>query len=95
MPLIIKRCKADYQSAVSLKLKKGCLILIPTTAIHYDGDIYVDPHNFDPDRFLEDDIEKMSTFMPFGSKLTCENNGKGEIFLYLNAYFVTEKERIL
>lgn len=70
VPLIIKRCKEHYVSSkFGLKLAKNNLVLIPTSAIHHDANIYTDPKKFDPDRFLEDDIEKLSTFLPFGSKV--------------------------
>lgn len=66
-PLIIKKCTENYESPFGAKFIKNNLVFIPTSAIHHDPQIYVDPQNFDPDRFLEDDIEKMDTFLPFGS----------------------------
>lgn len=82
VPLILKRCEENYESKIfDLKFTKNNLVLIPTSAIHYDAGIYVDPENFDPDRFLEDDIEKRSTFLPFGSKITShEDKYKGKYF---------------
>lgn len=79
VPLIVKRCEENYESVeCSLKLAKGNLVLIPTNAIHHDVNIYVDPNKFDPDRFLEDDIEKLSTFLPFSYKVTSHSdNHKG------------------
>lgn len=80
VPLIMLSCMESYESPQlqhHLKLNKDNLVLIPTSAIHHDPNIYTDPENFDPDRFLEDDIEKSSVFLPFGSRISY-NSSKNE-----------------
>lgn len=79
VPIIIKRCEENYESTTSsLKFTKSNFVLIPISAVHHDTDIYVDPENFDPDRFLEDDKEKKDAFLPFGSKVTSDEDFNGK-----------------
>lgn len=49
-------------------IQKGILVLIPLFAIHYDPEYYPEPEKFDPDRFLEENIQKRPpyTYLPFG-----------------------------
>ncbi|XVE82574.1 hypothetical protein DITRI_Ditri16bG0016600 [Diplodiscus trichospermus] len=47
------------------EIKKGWLVNIDATYIHYDPNLYRDPMQFNPSRF--DETQKPYSFMPFGS----------------------------
>ncbi|OMO56987.1 Cytochrome P450 [Corchorus capsularis] len=48
-----------------VKVKKGWMVNVDATCIHYDPDVYKDPTEFNPSRF--DDIQKPYSFLPFGA----------------------------
>lgn len=52
----------------SIVVPKGTSILIPTIGIHRDPQYYPNPLKFDPERFNEDNRQKIDpmTFLPFG-----------------------------
>lgn len=49
-------------------IPKGAQVIIPTTAIHFDPDIYNDPLTYDPNRFSEEEVNKRPacSFLAFG-----------------------------
>ncbi|XP_050429640.1 probable cytochrome P450 6a13 [Adelges cooleyi] len=51
-----------------ITLRPGTKIIIPAKSIHYDPENYPNPLNFDPERYSEENINKLhpNTYMPFG-----------------------------
>ncbi|XP_022741804.1 abscisic acid 8'-hydroxylase 3-like [Durio zibethinus] len=48
-----------------VEIKKGWLVNVDATCVHYDPDVYKDPRRFNPSRF--DEIQKPYSFLPFGA----------------------------
>lgn len=46
-------------------VKAGTSICIPVHALHHDSNYYSQPNKFDPDRFLNGDVDSF-VYMPFG-----------------------------
>lgn len=68
-PQLNRICVKDFEVPNSnFTIKKGTRIIIPAGEMHRDHDIYPDPDNFDPDRFLPENKEKRHgfTYLPFG-----------------------------
>ncbi|GJQ82010.1 Cyp6a9 [Trypoxylus dichotomus] len=69
IPILSRVCTKDYRVPDSnILIRVGEPVIIAVRGIHYDPDIYPDPHKFDPMRFTE---EKKSNrhqfaFLPFG-----------------------------
>lgn len=62
-------CENDYKiEKWNLTIEKGVLVIIPTSAINMDPEIYPNPEVFDPDRFTPQQIESRHSmaFLPFG-----------------------------
>lgn len=69
IPNLFRKTQEDYKVPDSeLVLEKGISVLIPVRAIHYDEDIYPEPHKFNPDRFSPEEIAKRhpQSFLGFG-----------------------------
>ncbi|XP_055611068.1 probable cytochrome P450 308a1 [Uranotaenia lowii] len=47
-------------------VKKGMTVIIPTSAIHCDPEIFPDPYRFDPDRFLEENKDSRHRYAYLG-----------------------------
>ncbi|KAL5285749.1 Cyp6a9.2 family protein [Megaselia abdita] len=69
IPNLLRLTQEDYHVPDSnLILEKGMSVLIPIRAIHYDEDIYPNPHKFNPDRFSPEEMSKRhpQSFLGFG-----------------------------
>lgn len=69
-PFLIRECGKDYQIPDSdLVIEKGTSVIISTFGIHRDPELFSDPDTFNPDRFNEENIQKIQPFsyLPFGS----------------------------
>lgn len=69
LPSLSRVCTKDYQVPNSeIQLRIGDSVMILVRGIHYDPDIYPDPHKFDPTRFTEENKSKRHqfAFLPFG-----------------------------
>lgn len=69
IPNLFRKAQKNYTVPGSnLVIEPGTSVLIPIRAIHYDEDIYPDPHKFDPERFTSEEIAKRHTqsFLGFG-----------------------------
>lgn len=63
-------CENDYKiEKWNLTIEKGVLVIVPTSAINMDPEIYPNPELFDPDRFTPDQIKTRHpmAFLPFGA----------------------------
>ncbi|XWS45457.1 hypothetical protein CRYUN_Cryun15aG0138200 [Craigia yunnanensis] len=56
---------SSHLSIAGFEIKKGWLVNIDATCIHYDPNLYKDPMQFNPSRF--DETPKPYSFIPFGS----------------------------
>ncbi|GAB0100900.1 hypothetical protein DMENIID0001_169980 [Sergentomyia squamirostris] len=71
-PVIIlnRQCVKDYElPGTGITLEKGTRLIIPAHAIHSDPKHFPQPDVFNPDRFVNENLnteEKGVTFMPFG-----------------------------
>ena len=73
-------------------LPKGTVIIPQISSVLYDENIFPDPHNFVPERFLSDDggVKKIEEFVPFSmGKRQClgESLAKMELQLILSNFF--------
>lgn len=67
-------CVKDYTieaknpNEKTVTIQKGCLIAIPAIAIHYHPKFFPNPEKFDPERFSDENKQKLcpGAFMPFG-----------------------------
>lgn len=62
-------CTKDYVVPdTNITLKKNDSVIIPIKALHWDPEMYPDPHVFDPERFSEENKKKRHpfSFIPFG-----------------------------
>ncbi|KAK5643741.1 hypothetical protein RI129_007586 [Pyrocoelia pectoralis] len=61
--------KAQRPEEADLYLEKGSILLFPVYPIHRDPKYYPNPEQFDPERFNEENREKINrcAYMPFGS----------------------------
>lgn len=52
----------------ALNLKKGATIIIPILALHHDERYFPNPKRFDPDRFSDENKNKIvpGSYLPFG-----------------------------
>uniref|UniRef100_A0A1B6M3Z0 Cytochrome P450 n=1 Tax=Graphocephala atropunctata TaxID=36148 RepID=A0A1B6M3Z0_9HEMI len=69
---LTKTCTKDCtleSNGLSFPVRKGDHIWVPAYAIHHDPDIYPNPDEFDPDRFLPENVKNRHpmSYMPFGA----------------------------
>lgn len=69
--MLTRTCVKDYQIPGTDKvIKKGVEIFVPSFSLHRDDKYYVDPLDFDPDRFNEKNLDGKNQlnrpFYPFG-----------------------------
>ncbi|KAL5276311.1 hypothetical protein ACFFRR_001885 [Megaselia abdita] len=80
-------CESDYTiKKWNLKIEKGVLIIIPTSAINMDPEIFPNPEVFNPERFTPENIESRHSmaFLPFGEGgRSCIGREFGKIMLKL------------
>lgn len=73
------------------KIPKDTVILANLRDAHYDKGYWVDPHNFRPERFIDDanqKIVKHEAFMPFSTgKRTClgDSMAKDSLFIFFTS----------
>jgi cytochrome P450 family 6 len=68
--MLFREATEDYKVPdMSLVIRKGEKIVIPTYSIHHDPKYYPDPFKFDPERFSEEEKSKRpnGTYLPFGN----------------------------
>ncbi|KAL7027664.1 hypothetical protein ACKWTF_005515 [Chironomus riparius] len=70
-PLLMRETNKDYTfSGTNLTVEKDTMILIPLLGLHHDPDIFENPMEFNPDRFLDSPTgsgkSKGSFYLPFG-----------------------------
>nr|XP_012223679.1 PREDICTED: cytochrome P450 9e2-like [Linepithema humile] len=73
VPFLERLCEKDYELPPALTgekaftVKKGMMLWIPVSSIHYDENYYDNPDKFYPERFLNNKTHQNSLFyMPFG-----------------------------
>ncbi|XP_052900151.1 probable cytochrome P450 9f2 [Anopheles moucheti] len=63
-------CNKDYKISdePEIIIPKGSVVFIPITGLHYDPNFYPDPDRFDPERFNEENRQKipLGAYIPFG-----------------------------
>ena len=57
-----------YENGEKLELKKGDCVWIPIVGFHRDPNFFENPNKFDPERFSEENKDKIKpfTYLPFG-----------------------------
>ncbi|XP_018571685.1 cytochrome P450 9e2 isoform X2 [Anoplophora glabripennis] len=73
--ILVRQCVKDYKIEAErdyekdIVVEKDCLVTIPISGIHRDPNYFPDPERFDPDRFSDENKEKIvsGSYMPFGS----------------------------
>lgn len=69
LPFLDRVAVDDYKLPNSdLVIEKGTPVYIPVFGIHYDSEYYPEPEKYDPERFSEENRQKLPTFahLPFG-----------------------------
>ncbi|XP_037951261.1 probable cytochrome P450 6d4, partial [Teleopsis dalmanni] len=68
LPILNRECTEDYQIPNSkMVIKKGTGIIISLFGIHRDPEYFPDPLRYDPERFLEENMNyNPVAYMPFG-----------------------------
>lgn len=69
MGILLRICTDDYSVPnTNITLSKGTLVNIPVYGIHHDPEIYPNPENYNPDRFLPEEVQKRHSlsYIPFG-----------------------------
>lgn len=66
-----RECVKDYDyddGQCTFTIKKGTYISIPIYGLHFDEKYWENPTKFDPDRFNDENKDKITpgTYMPFG-----------------------------
>ncbi|XP_077563592.1 cytochrome P450 3A24-like [Haemaphysalis longicornis] len=53
----------------SVKLPKGCVVIVPVYSMHRDPEFFPDPDSFNPDRFSDENMESIKpySYLPFGA----------------------------
>ncbi|CAG9790726.1 unnamed protein product [Diatraea saccharalis] len=59
-------CDRDYRIDDNLTISKGTTVYVNSMGMHGDPEIYYDPDNFHPERFLPENWDSKKPFMPFG-----------------------------
>lgn len=70
-PLTDRVCVKDYEyddGECKMKIEKGCFFWIPIYALHHDEKYFPKPKQFEPERFSEENKNKIipGTYLPFG-----------------------------
>lgn len=65
-------CDKPYTVQIDGKeitLEKGTILTIPLYAMHTDPNYFPEPEKFDPERFSDENVDKIVplTYIPFGS----------------------------
>lgn len=72
---LTKVCTKEYELPAQyptdrkrVRIQPGTAVIIPVYGIHYDPEIFPDPHRFEPDRFLEENKKTRHryAFLGFG-----------------------------
>nr|QFZ96346.1 cytochrome P450 [Locusta migratoria] len=68
IPQVDRECVRTCDSLVpGLRVEKGTPIVVPVMALHYDPDLFPDPHRYDPERFAPEVVGKAPRgYLPFG-----------------------------
>lgn len=69
VPILNRMCTKEYNvPGTNTVIEKGIRLMIPVIGIHRDPEYYPDPDKFNPDRFSEENKQKLKpyTFLPFG-----------------------------
>lgn len=69
VPFIGRVAGEDILTYTGYKIPSNCNINIHIYDLHYNPEIYPDPHKFDPDRFLPENSQKRHPFayLPFSA----------------------------
>ncbi|CAG2181148.1 unnamed protein product [Oppiella nova] len=101
LPFNLMRCTTKDTTVLGHFIPKDTRVIVNTYALHSDPNVWVNPKEFIPNRFLSSDgkkVLKYETFIPFLiGKRSCvgETLGRVEVFLYfvslLQRYRVSAK----
>lgn len=55
---LVREAQKDYTFSNGVKIRKGHFVGTTLQAVHYDGNIYDDPKEFRPWRFVDAEVDK-------------------------------------
>lgn len=83
-PFLVREAQEDYKLPNhELTIERNTQVMIPILGLHYDPQYFEDPEAFEPDRFTDENKDKIIpyTYMPFGLG---PRNCIGERFAWLS-----------
>lgn len=78
-----RKCTKDYEIEINgnnVLIERGKAVWIPIYSIHHDPEFYENPKKFDPDRFRDENKDKIipGSYIPFGiGPRACIGESKG------------------
>nr|WIT94153.1 cytochrome P450 monooxygenase CYP6WG1 [Euwallacea interjectus] len=68
LSMLTRGCTQDYVIDSTVTLEKGTQLIIPPTGLHWDPELYPNPHQFNPENFSPEKIASRpeNAYIPFG-----------------------------
>lgn len=97
--MLFRKCTKDYQIPGSqIVIRKDTKVMVPLLGLQRDPEFFPNPLTFDPERFSEENKDKIRpfTFMPFGDGLRncigeeCRKDATQSLLHYILSHFRQE-----
>jgi cytochrome P450 len=89
--MIDRQCTKPFEiPELGIKLAVGDAVNVPIMGMHYDPEYFPEPERFDPERFSDENKDKIKpfTYLPFG---VGPRNCIGKKTMKFNQYFILFK----